>query len=553
MGYEVLKNTYAKSSLEDRWADVYESLITAEKEKKLDYQYKAVDADISPGKITEEGIETVPEPQDLNALNVPVMGEYLYLLGYMAAAPDANRPYDQNDPRFKDAVKRFQEEAGLTVDAWIGDETWRALQALVGFESDTGIRRWQSEDGTFRRAFRRAAQLRLWTYGIALKRPAPEFTYVTETAKTKFKKILWILGALEDYRANAQDAWLYEQLFDADKLLQLAANAHDGAGSFFDARLRRLQQSGSIFADNDLFAEMVALKGRFIANIVKIEIWLLGGETKIDGKADFPVSGLGEWKQRRAVREWKLVSFQGDKAVGNAIGDYWSNALGVKALRAEVTEITPELLGSFMEPETVPGTQIKPFDEADYSEQLLVKLESLKDKGEAKIKEAFDNPVKRVGMKLWDGVKRVWRWIKKGIGVIVDFSNNLIRALFRFAHKAYKIVRLSYDAFMLSVTQYLNGSIDTKNPRIAIHINGDLDTKVALHQSVSAPEIREAQFLVRRFGTMFNLSCAIISAFIKVLLSVVTGFAGWMKLVWVLIKSYREIRPRYRELSDLLA
>ena len=553
MAYEILKKEYDKSSLEDRWADAFSSLIDAEEEKKLDYQYKSIDACIAPGKKILDGLEQVPEQKDLNALNIQIMGEYLYLLGYVDRLPDDTDPYDQNDPKFKDAVKRFQNEAGLTVDAWIGDQTWRALQALVGFESDTEIKRWRSGDGTFCRAFRRAAQLRLWTYGIATKRPAAQFTYVTDAAKAKFKKILWMLGALEDYRKNVDDSWLFEQLFDADNLVQMAANSHDGQGSFFDAGLRHLQQSSSIFANNDLFSELVFLKGRFIANIVKIEIWLLGGGTKIDGKGDFPVRGLGAWKQRRRKGEWKLVPFQENPDIKGAIGDYVMHALGSKEKRFDIAEITPELLLSFLEPEELSDAQIKAFDESDYSERLLSKLESYDDKGAAKIKEAFDNPVKTIGMKLWDGVKRVWRWIKKGIDIIVDFSSNLMRAIFRFAHKAYKIVRLSYDAFMHSARQYLQGSIETHHPLIAVAIKGDFDTKVAFHESVNATDIETTCTLVRRFGAMFHLSCAIVSAFIKIILSVVSGFAGWIRLIWVLMKSYREIRPKYRELSDLLS
>ena len=55
------------------------------------------------------------------------------------------------------------------------------------------------------------------------------------------------------------------------------------------------------------------------------------------------------------------------------------------------------------------------------------------------------------------------------------------------------------------------------------------------------------------FGAAFQLSCSIVAAIMRVVRTAVTGAVGWARLLWLLVRSYRDIRPLYRQLQALPA
>ncbi len=532
------------SPLYDQWANTFQCLKDAEADGVLDYQYRYVGVIPRPGEFIELDLEKIPVRKNMNKVNASTMGEYLFLLGYLEKKPRKNSPGIQNSPGFKLAVRNFQKEAGLTVDEWIGDETWRALLALVGIESDTEINRWQNDDGSFCRAFRRAVQLRLWAYGIANGTPNAGFSTVPESSKEKLKKILWCLNIIDDYNAPVPDIILYEYLFDADILLEKAAKSVDENGSFYDPRF-----------NNPENAHIIDLKRSFLVNVAKIEIWLFGGDIKIDGLDNYPARGLGgeapfKSEYRIEPNGRRLTKEKYDHTIENEIKKYWKMTLGLQKDEIEnyIKEITPELFRSFIKPEVYSdGTRNK---EEDYSEQIAQKFEQMKNTT-LEIEKAFDY-AKKLGMIIYDGLKRLWRWIKKGITKVVEVTKNLYRGFFRFANKAYKAVRLAYTSFAYSMSQYLKSFIDIKSPYITMVITKDFDTKVIADYDVPEKDIRDAQKTVQRFGAMFNLSCLIISTFVNLFKSASSGLFGWVRLALTLVKSYRNIKLHYRELSDLL-
>lgn len=528
--------------LADQWVNTFQCLKDAESENKLDYQFRSVGVTVVPGEVSDLGMELLPANDKINALNFSFIGEYLYLLGYLTSKPAKGSHQRQNKAEFKKAVKKFQEDAGLIVDSWVGDQSWRALQALVGFESDTDIQRWTLPDGSYCKAFQRAVQLRLSCYGLVDVPPGPSFSGINEKSKLPLKKLLWSIGLLKDYNASADDTLLYELLFDADKLLEAAYNTRSDNEDFSDALLEDKSHKG-----------IKVLKRRFLVNVAKIEIWLHGGDIKLNGADDYSVKGLGV--KRRVIGSKgskKLVKATG-KGIGPAIKNYWVDALGVDAKTAEnkSKEITPELLRSFINPEDFHSEERVTVDDSDYSEKIAEMFEKA-DNPEQEIEKAM-GVTRSLGMKVLDGIKRVWRWIKKGIQRIVNFSKNLYRGFFRFANKAYKAVRLAYTAFARSMSQYIKGNIETASSAITVSMSKDFDTLVVVDDNVNANDVDHATNAVKRFGAMFNLSCAIIGSFISILMKSASGVVGWIKLSLELVKSYKYIKGYYRQLSDLLS
>jgi peptidoglycan hydrolase-like protein with peptidoglycan-binding domain len=353
----------------DQWGRAFTCMIDAEEEGKLDYQYRAFGATLHPGKMSYSDEKRLPSKVRLNMLNVQTMGEHLYLLGYLDKKPSENEPDLQESATFQKAVRKFQKEANLTVDGWIGDETWRAMHSLVGFESDTNIKQWQEGENTFCQAFYRAVQLRLWAYGMTKEQPTQKFDGLKEHAKKNFKEILWSFGALKRDE-NVSDFWLFSQLFDGDALLKMASASHDGHGSFFDEKLIEEKQKASLLMDNDFLQFIVPLKGCFIANLVKIEIWLLGGEAKIDGTGDYPVEGLGEWEKQDKYNHWDVMPHVARDVTRDALLKYWHETLGAKK---NIRAITPEFLNSFLDPQSVKErtdtTKEEVFKDSDYSKK----------------------------------------------------------------------------------------------------------------------------------------------------------------------------------------
>ena len=56
---------------------------------------------------------------------------------------------------------------------------------------------------------------------------------------------------------------------------------------------------------------------------------------------------------------------------------------------------------------------------------------------------------------------------------------------------------------------------------------------------------------LRYFGAAFELSCSILAALMRVVRTAVIGVAGWARLLWLLVRSYQDIRPLYKELQAL--
>jgi hypothetical protein len=88
-------------------------------------------------------------------------------LGYLGESTE-NRSKAFLDNRLKRAIKKFQKEAGLTEDAWVGPKTWSALQQLVSFEDAQDPANWRKEliKDLSQPAILRAVYLRLYALGF---------------------------------------------------------------------------------------------------------------------------------------------------------------------------------------------------------------------------------------------------------------------------------------------------------------------------------------------------------------------------------------------------
>jgi hypothetical protein len=89
----------------------------------------------------------------------------LYLLGYLRT--DSRR--GEKDRTLEIAIQHFQGHAGLTIDGFVGEETWAALEDLLGLSGVPDLARWAAGDATSG-LLRRAVGVRLEALGLLPRR-----------------------------------------------------------------------------------------------------------------------------------------------------------------------------------------------------------------------------------------------------------------------------------------------------------------------------------------------------------------------------------------------
>lgn len=152
---------------------------------------------------------------------------------------------------------------------------------------------------------------------------------------------------------------------------------------------------------------------------------------------------------------------------------------------------------------------------------------------------------------MWDGLKRIWRWIKKvGKKVLHFLDKNIFRSFFRFVSKAYKIVKKGVKIIVDSITTYIKGHLNQKE--MSYVFTKDMDTFVFLKQSISEQNNKKAIQAIQFQTRAFTISAQILSYVIKTFLKVVTGVMGWAKLLMSLVKSYKNIKKLYEEFKVLM-
>jgi hypothetical protein len=467
---------------------------------------------------------------EANTVRTAVVAERLWLLGYLAKRSDAEDPGDSKSWRqFLDAVRRFQGDAGLKADRWVGEKTWRALQQLVSFETPTEVRL-HAERGMPGKALIRATRLRLWALGLLSNRPTPAARHdaIPTRAIGRFWLLVRRLGMAPFDAPQPELLEAIERLFDQDRLVSGAA-----ASSTVHPRDRR-RRAFTYLGDKRERRQVDPQVRGFLVCLVKVELWLLGFDVDIDGQPDYLVVGFEAARGTRKNRKLR-----------KALGEFWRHVRRTSAARRRVfTErITPELFGALADP---PVHKAAAEIADDYS---LEASETIRDTRQ--IEEAWREG-KSLGMRLWDGLKRIWRWLSRGVRKILDVGKNLLRGFYRYALKAFQIVRFSARVVARSIAQYLRGWLDTGEPRqafVSVHADGDFATLIA-HGAIGA-HVREVALGVRYFGIVFQLCCRILALIADVIRNAATGAVGWARLIWDLVRGYRSIRPLYRQARSL--
>lgn len=361
----------------------------------------------------------------------------LHLLGYL---PEDDASDELDDP-LRAAVLNFQQEAGLTVDGWVGPETWAALEDLFTFEGETEVSRW-IYDPARATVLARAVQLRLVALGLLAE---PPFATLLAPAPlgavlARFAVLSNQLGLAPSPVPGAYDASTITALFDHDGMIHRLAHC-----------------------DPALAGETASRD--FVLSVAQIELWLLHYGVDPDGEVD--ATEMAAALQRFAAdlgappgAALATVGFDPDDFGTTFPGFFRQTSLLIHAGEAASPEAARELAQELAS---------RP---ADYAQTWL-------------------DRVAAIGGQIWDGLKRMWGWFKNLFHTAVDKARNLVRLAYRLASDVFALVRDSLAALPAAVRFWFFGEVPAPSG-IAIHHSGDFDFRLAADLAIGEDALAQA-------------------------------------------------------------
>ncbi|MBI5770555.1 MAG: peptidoglycan-binding protein [Verrucomicrobia bacterium] len=401
---------------------------------------------------------------------VRAVRKMVFALGYLPEDDGRVEP----DPPLRIAIMQFQTEAGVTVDGWVGPETWTALEDLYTFEDETEITRWAH---TPERAavLARAAQRRLVALGLLEAEPHDIQLTPAQLGDA--------MAAFADI-ANALKLAATALPRDYSPATLTALFDHDGF-------VRRL-------ADFDPAARIGSPARRFIERLAGIELWLLHyGVDPGAAEEDAPAfrAALGKFAA-------DLASQPGSAGSGFDPGNF---AGTFPAFFRETLALAHE------------GESISAADARALATELAGRPEVYQ--------PAWLDRIKAIGGQIWDGLKRAWGWFKRLFASAADKVRNVVRLACRLGSEVFALVRDSLAALPAAVGFWFSGELPAP-AGIWIQHDGDFDFRVAIRRDASASDLENSVQLLRARSDQFVFALRVLRVVIDALTAGAASFAG---------------------------
>lgn len=442
---------------------------------------------------------------------LPVLRDRLFRLGYLRVRQGPDRV----DEPLTRAVRRMQAEAGLTVDGWVGTQTWSALQELFAFEPTTYLERWIGAKG-MTLALRRAICLRLISLGFVRDRTTATIGPVDE-ALAEWRQVLTLLRAPGiDAATPTESLNLIAYLFDIDRLSGLVDAAAARIAPVMD-------RQGD--ADGELLR-------RFASCLLKIELWLLGYEQiRPDGK---PVDisretrtvtrGVGP-KGRRRRHEVQV-----DSAAYQLIQRFWQDS-GYQGVHGSEGAILLQCFRLLTELDA----QTAEDPDAERAQRVTGVIRQME---QEQLNDAEHWKQHGFLARVWDGIKRVWRFLKRLVQGAATRIRLLVRAAYQLAADGFSLVRRAMRVFSDGMAMLVDGEIAGSNHHVAMRHTADFDFQVYLGSPVAHDAV--AEFLAGLRRRLANLRAAVgmLALLVRTALAAVrlaSGPWGWWRLLRTLI------------------
>jgi hypothetical protein len=439
----------------------------------------------------------------------------LHLLGYLRR--DTNRA--EVDDGLRSALRRFQQDAALEVDGWVGPQTWQALEQLVDFESDPRIDHWTTHRETHPAVWR-AVRLRLFVFGLIAK-PTLRSGAKIQRGLRRFTAVVWSLGLTATRLEAGFSAEVLRLLFDLDGLTAgLAREAPAGPRPPLDDIDRR---------------DLEEYEQRFMRSVASIELWLRGIQAPLDGRGE-----LGPTPSR--------LSLDATPSLGGALSEFWqsrgrsADVMGF-ADRSHTVDraFFRELRASDAEGEAgdVDGGSLMVYEQIGALRQAE--------------RETVWEQMRSLGSRIWDGVKRVWRWVRSlirrvgtAIRQVLAWARNLARLAYRYALSSFAVVRRAIVATAAAVDFILRSPLEGSDAEHTVIVrDADLDLTLVTDPSGDASTGLTLARTLRGHGLAFQASISLVMRLVRLVIQVFSSMtlpSSWFGLILALVRLFREIR-----------
>jgi len=443
---------------------------------------------------------------------LPALRDRLFRLGYLKTRKETSGI----DEALTAAIRQMQSEAGLSVDGWVGAETWTALQELFAFDPSTNIERWIDQTG-WSDALHRAVYLRLISFGYIEGRTRASLGSITRYLRLWRRTLLILEAPGITVNTPLRDHRLLHYLFDLDSLSGLVPPLGDRLDELINGRR----------------AESKRLR-RFLNCLLQIELWLLGYER---------VKPLGKpltikWGRRRVGHHGgshhAAHIVKGTSVFARTIHEFWVDSGQVRSLRddGEVLRHSFALLATL-------GNEDARDADSERNTQVAQVIEEV-EKREAEVAREWE---KRTLLgRLWDGAKRVWRFLKDLFRRAVAKLSLLARAAYQLAAEGFTIFRRSIEVFSEGLGLLWSPEIAGSNESISMYHDRDFDFKVFINQQGNSNDICEFfEGLERRLRSL-RASLRILQIGFRIAMAaarLTQGPWGWWKLLRSMIALVR--------------
>jgi hypothetical protein len=474
------------------------------------------------GVAENEGVLSVlPEERsevrrsEILASRIVTVRTRLHLLGYLRR--DTNRA--EVDDGLRSALRRFQQDAALEVDGWVGPQTWQALEQLVDFESDPRIDHWTARRETHPAVWR-AVRLRLFVFGLIAK-PTLRSGAKIRRGLRRFTAVVWSLGLTDERLEAGFSAEVLRLLFDLDGLTAgLARETPAGPRPPLDDIDRR---------------DLEAYEQRFMRTVASIELWLRGIQAPLDGRGEpAPIP--------------TRLSLDDTPTLAGALAEFWqSRGRQVEIMgfadrtRAVDRRFFRELRASDAEGEAagIDGGSLMVYEQIGALRQAE--------------RETVWQQMRSLGSRIWDGVKRVWRWVRSlirrvgsAIRQALAWARNLARLAYRYALSSFTVVRRAIVATAAAVNFILRSPLDGSDAEHALIVrDADLDLTAVVNPSGDADTGLTLARTLRAHGLAFQASISLVMRLVRLVIQVSSSMtlpSSWFGLILALVRLFREIR-----------
>lgn len=436
-------------------------------------------------------------------------------LGYLGEGDKlTNRRTEKLDPVLIKKIKRFQKEAGIEEDGWAGPETWQVLECLVSFENQQDPARWSEvwetpENLLSNQAVMRGVYCRLYTMGFFADWDRDEINTKTVVSPTD----------------NPHFQLAIQQFCRFAKLLGLVPPSCNGWSVELLSAVYGFDKLAATLGDADVFS-LVA--GEFQDNvdaIARIELWLLGYDI-VPGKDQTERSNAST-KSNISIKKNVKTSTQVSKTA-RAIESFYADNQQEISFFSQVNQASAGLMAAFSQLADEPEKDIY------IGKQLSNTVSNiLADKSS---KKEFESQFKKLANGVFDGIKRVIRWLFRIVKKIVQFTKefivNIVRYISKKARKFYVGVVKAIDIVYSGMTYLKSSAYHYTTPvQIVFGHDKDFDQRCLITPDLPPDHIRhdveKYSFRSKLYAASLNIISHLMRMVHRVLKTVSSPF-GWL-------------------------